>query len=48
MASRYRRGGFEIRKGWLSRQAQAAMAADIRGVAEAAPFFAPLTPGASR
>ena len=36
--------GFEIRKGWLDPPAQAAMAADIRAVAEAAPFFAPLTP----
>ena len=36
--------GFEIRKGWLDSAAQAAMAADIRAVAEAAPFFAPLTP----
>ncbi|HRO10352.1 alpha-ketoglutarate-dependent dioxygenase AlkB [Amaricoccus sp.] len=37
-------GGFEIRKGWLDPAAQAAMAADIRAVAAAAPFFAPLTP----
>jgi DNA oxidative demethylase len=36
--------GFEIHKGWLDAGAQAEMAADIRAVAEAAPFFAPLTP----
>lgn len=36
--------GFEIRKGWLSPEAQAAMAADIAGVVAAAPFFAPMTP----
>ena len=36
--------GFEIHKGWLDAPAQAAMAADIAAVAEAAPFFAPLTP----
>ena len=36
--------GFEIRKGWLDPAAQAAMAADLRAVTEAAPFFAPLTP----
>ena len=37
-------GGFEIHKGWLDPAAQAAMAADLAAVAEAAPFFAPLTP----
>ena len=37
-------GGFEIHKSWLSPAAQAAMAADIAGVAAAAPFFSPLTP----
>ncbi len=37
-------GGFEIHKGWLPPEAQAAMAADIHRVAEAAPFFSPLTP----
>ena len=37
-------GGFAIHKGWLAPAAQAAMAADIARVAEAAPFFAPLTP----
>ena len=36
--------GFQIHKGWLDPAAQAAMAADIAAVAEAAPFFAPLTP----
>jgi DNA oxidative demethylase len=36
--------GFEIYKGWLDTASQAAMAADIAAVAEAAPFFAPLTP----
>ncbi len=36
--------GFAIHKGWLDPPAQAAMAADIATVAEAAPFFAPLTP----
>ena len=36
--------GFAIHKGWLSPEAQVAMAGDIRGVAAAAPFFAPLTP----
>ena len=37
-------GGFEIRKGWLSPDAQAAMAADVGRVVAAAPFFAPMTP----
>jgi DNA oxidative demethylase len=37
-------GGFEIRKGWLSPEAQAGMAADVAAVVEAAPFFAPMTP----
>ena len=36
--------GFEIHKGWLDRPAQEAMAADLRRVAEAAPFFQPVTP----
>jgi alkylated DNA repair protein (DNA oxidative demethylase) len=36
--------GFEIHQGWLDPPAQAAMAEDIAAVAEAAPFFAPLTP----
>ena len=36
--------GFAIHKGWLDPPAQAAMAADIATVAEAAPYFAPLTP----
>jgi alkylated DNA repair protein (DNA oxidative demethylase) len=36
--------GFRIHKGFLAPPAQAAMAADIAAVAEAAPFFAPLTP----
>ena len=36
--------GFGIHKGWLGPAEQAAMAADIAAVAEAAPFFAPLTP----
>jgi alkylated DNA repair protein (DNA oxidative demethylase) len=36
--------GFEIHKGWLGPAEQAAMAADIAAVAEAAPFFAPRTP----
>ena len=36
--------GFEIHKGWLGPAAQAEMAAEVRAVAEAAPFFAPLTP----
>jgi alkylated DNA repair protein (DNA oxidative demethylase) len=36
--------GFEIHKGWLGPEAQAEMAAEVRAVAEAAPFFAPLTP----
>ena len=37
-------GGFEIHKGWLAPEAQAALASDIAAVAAAAPFFAPLTP----
>jgi len=37
-------GGFHIHKAWLDPAAQAAMAADIEEVADAAPFFAPLTP----
>jgi alkylated DNA repair protein (DNA oxidative demethylase) len=36
--------GFEIHKGWLDADAQAAMAADVARVAEAAPPFSPLTP----
>jgi DNA oxidative demethylase len=36
--------GFEVHKGWLGPSEQAAMAADIAAVAEAAPFFAPTTP----
>jgi alkylated DNA repair protein (DNA oxidative demethylase) len=36
--------GFEIHKGWLDPAAQEAMAAEVAAVAEAAPFFAPLTP----
>jgi DNA oxidative demethylase len=36
--------GFTIHKGWLDAAAQAAMAADIAGLAEAAPFFSPVTP----
>ena len=36
--------GFQIHKGWLDPAAQAAMAGEIAAVAEAAPFFAPLTP----
>lgn len=36
--------GVEIHKGWLDRAAQEAMAADIREVAVAAPFFQPVTP----
>jgi alkylated DNA repair protein (DNA oxidative demethylase) len=36
--------GFRIHKGFLAAPVQAAMAADIAAVAEAAPFFAPLTP----
>ncbi len=36
--------GFEIHKGWLAPERQAAIAADLAAVAEAAPFFAPLTP----
>jgi alkylated DNA repair protein (DNA oxidative demethylase) len=37
-------GGFAIHKAFLDPAAQSAMAADVAGVAEAAPFFAPLTP----
>jgi DNA oxidative demethylase len=37
-------GGFEIHKGLLPPGDQAAMAAEIATVAEAAPFFSPLTP----
>jgi len=36
--------GFEIRKGWLNRPAQEAMAGDIADVLAAAPPFSPLTP----
>ncbi len=36
--------GFEIHKGWLDRPAQEALAEDLRRVAEAAPFFQPVTP----
>jgi alkylated DNA repair protein (DNA oxidative demethylase) len=36
--------GFEVHKGWLDAGAQAAMAAEIAAVAEAAPYFAPVTP----
>ncbi|QPH55980.1 alpha-ketoglutarate-dependent dioxygenase AlkB family protein [Pontivivens ytuae] len=36
--------GFEIHKGFLDRAAQAALVEAIRGVARAAPFFAPVTP----
>jgi alkylated DNA repair protein (DNA oxidative demethylase) len=36
--------GFEIHKGHLDRGAQERLAADLRGVAEAAPFFQPMTP----
>ena len=36
--------GFRINKGYLDPADQRAMAADIARVAEAAPFFAPLTP----
>jgi alkylated DNA repair protein (DNA oxidative demethylase) len=36
--------GFQIHKGWLDPAAQAAMAADVAALAEAAPLFAPLTP----
>jgi alkylated DNA repair protein (DNA oxidative demethylase) len=36
--------GFEIHKGYLDRPAQAALVEDLRAVAAAAPFFAPLTP----
>ena len=44
IAASFETQGFEIHKGWLDPAAQAAMAADIGAVAEAAPFFAPLTP----
>ena len=37
-------GDFAIHKGYLGPAGQAAMAADVARVAEAAPFFAPLTP----
>lgn len=37
-------GGFAIHKGYLGPAGQAEMAADVARVAEAAPFFAPLTP----
>lgn len=37
-------GGFEIHKGFVGPAAQAEMAADVAAVAEAAPFFSPLTP----
>jgi alkylated DNA repair protein (DNA oxidative demethylase) len=36
--------GFEIHKGYLDAAAQAALVEDLRVVAAAAPFFAPLTP----
>ena len=36
--------GFDIRKAYLDPARQAAMAAEVAGVAEAAPFFSPLTP----
>jgi DNA oxidative demethylase len=36
--------GFEVHKGWLGSSEQMAMAADIAAVAEAAPFFSPMTP----
>ncbi len=36
--------GFEIHKGYLDAAAQAALVEDLRAVASAAPFFAPLTP----
>lgn len=36
--------GFRIHKGYLGPDDQTAMVADIRGVAQAAPFFAPVTP----
>jgi DNA oxidative demethylase len=36
--------GFEIHKGYLDAEAQAALVGDLRAVAAAAPFFAPLTP----
>lgn len=39
-----RLGGFEIHKGALDRAAQEGLAGDLRGVAEAAPFFQPMTP----
>ena len=37
-------GGFEIHKGWLDRAPRRRWSADIGRVADAAPFFAPLTP----
>ena len=36
--------GFEIHKGRLDRAEQEGLAADLRGVAAAAPFFQPMTP----
>jgi DNA oxidative demethylase len=36
--------GFEIHKGYLEAEVQAALVGDLRAVAAAAPFFAPLTP----
>jgi alkylated DNA repair protein (DNA oxidative demethylase) len=36
--------GFEIHKGYLDATTQAALVEDLRAVAAAAPFFAPLTP----
>ena len=36
--------GFELHKGYLDRAAQEALAGDLRGVAEAAPFLQPMTP----
>lgn len=36
--------GFQVYKGFLDRAAQESLVADIRGIAEAAPFFAPVTP----
>lgn len=38
------RNGFAIHKGYLDRAAQEVLAEDLRGVAEAAPFFQPMTP----
>jgi alkylated DNA repair protein (DNA oxidative demethylase) len=37
--------GFAIHRGWLSVAEQEALVAALRGVAGAAPFFAPVTPG---